>query len=93
LDACGAIGAVRGISRNGDGFIAVRSGSGGKYKMIDKLYRNGEYIIMCDSKGKWTGIVYGENCGVGTPISRRQPYKGSCKSGWVYEKYIRLIAG
>ncbi len=93
LDACGAVGVIRGISRNGDGFLAVRSGPGSKYKMIDKLYRNGERVTMCDDKGKWVGIVYGRNCGVGTPIPKRKPYEGSCKSGWIFEKYIRMIAG
>ncbi len=93
LDACGATGVIRGISRRGDGFLAVRSGPGTKYKMIDKFYRNGKKVTMCDWKGRWVGIVYGRNCGVGTPISRRKPYEGSCKSGWIFEKYIRMIAG
>ncbi len=94
MDACGAVGMVRGISRYGDGFLAVRSGPGSKYKIIDKFYRNGEEVIMCDSKGKWIGIVYGENCGeVYDNIAKQKPYEGTCRSGWVFEKYIRFIAG
>ena len=93
LDACGAVGAIQGINRNGDGFVAVRSGPGSEHKMIDKFYHNGDMVSMCDSKGKWIGVVYGKNCGVGTPILRRKPYDGSCKSGWVYGKYVRLVAG
>jgi len=94
LDACGATGVIRGISRRGDGFVAARSGPGTKYKMIDKFYRNGEMVIMCDWKGKWVGIVYGEDCGdANDNIAKRKPYEGSCKSGWIFEKYIRMIAG
>ena len=85
---------IRAISRRSDGFLAVRSGSGTKYRMIDKFYRNGEMVIMCDDKGKWVGIVYGKDCGdANGNIAKRKPYEGSCRSGWVFEKYIRLIAG
>jgi hypothetical protein len=91
IDACGGtIGVVRGISRRGDGFLAVRSGPGTKYKTIDKFYRNGERVIICDRKGEWIGIVYGKNCGTESPIPQRKPYDGSCKSGWAFEKYVRF---
>lgn len=94
LDACGATGMIRGISRHGDGFLAVRSGPGAKYKMIDKFYRNGVKVTMCDGKGKWVGIVYGKDCGEAYDnIAKRKPYEGSCKSGWIFNKYIKLIAG
>ena len=94
LDGCGATDVIRGVSRRGDGFLAVRSGSGTKYKMIDKFYRNGKNVTMCDDKGKWVGIIYGKNCGEANDnIPKRKPYEGSCKSGWIFEKYIRLIAG
>ena len=91
MDACGgAIGVVQGISRRGDGFLAVRSGPGTKYTTIDKFYRNGERVIICDRKGKWIGIVYGKNCATGSPVLQRKPYDGSCKSGWAFEKYVRF---
>ena len=76
------------------GSIIVRSGPGTKYKIIDKIYRNGTGVAMCDSHGKWEGVVYGKgNCGTGSPVNKRQPYTGECKSGWVFEKYVRLVAG
>ena len=59
----------------------------------DKIHKNGTKVIMCDSQGKWIGVVYGSDCGTSSPIAKKQPYKGSCKSGWVYEKYVILIAG
>jgi len=92
-DACGGWGEIRGIDPKGDGFVSVRSGPGTKYKIIDKIRKNGTGVSMCDSHGKWEGVVYGENCKTGSPVEKRQPYKGSCHSGWIYEKYVVLIAG
>ena len=92
-DACGAIGEIRGINKKGDGFVVIRSGAGTKFRMKDKIRKNGTKIIMCDNHGKWIGIVYGEDCGTSSPIAKKQPYKGSCKSGWVYQKYVVLTAG
>ena len=92
-DACASIGEIRGIDKQGDGFVAIRSGAGSKYSMKEKIRKNGTKVIMCDSQGKWVGIVYGEDCGTSSPIAKRQPYKGRCHSGWIYEKYIILIAG
>jgi len=92
-DACTALGEIRGISKHGDGFVAIRNGAGSKYRMKDKIRKNGTRIIMCDSHGKWIGIVYGNDCGTSSPIAKKQPYRGKCKSGWVYEKYVVLTAG
>lgn len=95
LDACGASGRVRGLKADGDNFLAVRTGPGTRYRMVDKL-RNGQNVSMCDEKGDWIGIVYSrkdQRCGVGTPIARRQPYRGPCRSGWVHKSFIELMAG
>jgi len=92
-DACAALGEIRGISKHGDGFVAIRNGAGSKYRMKDKIRKNGIRVTICDSHGKWIGIVYGEDCGTSSPIAKKQPYKGQCKSGWVYEKFVELIAG
>lgn len=93
LDACGGAGVIRGISSHGDGFVAVRSGPGTKYKLIDKIYHNGVSVAMCDAHRKWEGIVYGgSNCGTGSPIANKQPYSGPCKVGWVFGKYVKLVA-
>lgn len=96
LDACGGVGKVVGLNPAGDNFLAVRSGPGSRFRMIDKLHTDQLYFD-CDSQGDWVGIVYSRNpnadCGVGTPIPRRQAYRGPCKSGWVFRKYTKLIAG
>ncbi len=81
---CNTDGSIRGISSRGDGFVAVRKGPGTKHRMVGKIYRNGTRVKICDRKGKWKGIIYGD-CIAGS--SRSQ--SGSCKGGWVYEKYIR----
>jgi len=93
-DACGALGVIRGIDKHGDGFVAIRRGAGTRYRIKDKIYKNGTQVWMCDSHGKWIGILYGKSdCGTGTSISKRKPYRGSCKSGWVYTKYVVMTAG
>ena len=96
LDACGGVGIVVGLDPKGDNFLAVRSGPGTNYKMIDKL-RLGQMYFDCDVQGNWIGIVYSPSpnaaCGVSSPIRKRQAYRGSCRSGWVFRKYTKLIAG
>ncbi|MGI9480371.1 MAG: integron [Hyphomicrobiaceae bacterium] len=96
LDACGGVGVVVGLNPKGDNFLAVRSGPGSRYKMRDKL-REGQMYFDCDAHGKWIGIVYSRNpnatCGVTSPIAKRQAYRGPCKSGWIFRKYTKLIAG
>ncbi len=82
---CNTDGSIRGISSRGDGFVAVRKGPGTKHRMVGKIYRNGTRVKICDRKGKWKGIIYGD-CIAGSSRSRN----GSCKAGWVYEKYIRI---
>ncbi len=96
LDACGGVGVVAGLNPNGDNFLAVRSGPGSRYKMLDKI-REGQMYFDCDEQGKWVGVVYSRDpnatCGVTSPIGKKQAYRGPCKSGWVFRKYTKLIAG
>lgn len=95
LDACGGLGAVHGLNPRGEGFLAVRAGPNSKYPIIDRLY-NGDQVYFCDKHGEWIGIVYGkpmQDCGVSSPLRRRQPYKGSCQSGWAHRNWLVLIAG
>lgn len=94
-DACGSLGIVVGLDPQGDNFLAVRSGPGTRYQQIDSLFSNDE-VLLCQSHGSWHGIVYGPpgaDCGVGTPIMPRQTYRGPCRAGWVFDRYIRVIAG
>lgn len=96
LDACGSLGEVRGLKADGDGFLAVRNGPGAAYAMTDKL-PEGREVMMCDQRGDWIAVVYSDSqlgrCGVGSPIGKRQAYRGPCKSGWVHGKWIVLMAG
>lgn len=95
LDACGGLGEVRGLNPRGDGFLAVREGPGSTYPMSGRLY-NGDHVYFCDKHGAWVGIVYGESmqdCGVSSPVPKRQPYKGPCRSGWAHRHWLVLIAG
>ncbi|MDK1388869.1 PAN domain-containing protein [Sinorhizobium sp. 8-89] len=95
FDACGANGVIEGLDPSGDGFLAVRSGPGAKYAELDRLY-NGEQVYLCQTKGKWLGVVYSkqrQDCNVTTPWITTQPYTGPCKSGWVHRNWVRLYAG
>lgn len=95
FDACGANGVVEGLDPAGDGFLAVRSGPGGKYRELDRLY-NGEQVYLCTERGKWLGVVYTkqrQDCNVTTSWVSTQPYTGPCKSGWVHQNWVRLWAG
>jgi len=91
IDPC-ALSKVQGLDPRGDGFLAVRSGPNSSYPMIDKLY-NDQEVWACDVDGKWIGIVYGEKCDYPASYSPKQAYRGNCKSGWVYNKWILQIAG
>lgn len=93
-DACGN-GLVRGLDPEEDGFLAVKSGPGLRYKRIDKLF-NGEDVFLCGQKGDWFAVVYtrlNEDCNVSRPWSLTLPYTGPCRSGWAHKKWIKVVAG
>ncbi len=106
LDACMTIGHVArlGPVRPEDpksGFLSVRSGPGGSaYFEIDRVH-NGDELIICETVGPWHAVIY-PNRGqsfqecyaqINVTIARRIPYRGSCRSGWVHERYIEITAG
>ncbi|MGE3643585.1 MAG: integron [Beijerinckiaceae bacterium] len=95
LDACAGLGHVVALKRGGDNFLSVRGGPATSHREIDRL-KMGQHVSMCDERGDWIGIVYtksGQRCGVGTPVARRQPYRGPCRSGWVHRDFVELLAG
>lgn len=95
FDACSSQGVAKGLRRGGDNFLAVRSGPGTNYSMRDKI-RRGQVFNLCGERGQWVAIVYGrkgQDCGVGSPITRRQTYRGPCRSGWVHRNFVRVTAG
>ena len=57
--ACFASSIVDGLDPNGDGFLAVRTGPGTDYPMIDMLY-NGDVVIVHTGSGPWVGVSYGD---------------------------------
>lgn len=96
-DGCASLGQVVGLDPNGDGFLSVRSGPGGKpYREIDRLY-NGNQVFICHAKGPWRAVVYGQSpdgtCGVSIPWPIRQPYTGPCRFGWIHSRYVKIVAG
>ena len=56
--ACTGAGRVMGLDPDGDGFLAVRTGPGSDYPMIDRL-RNGDRVGIVTSAGPWLGLEYG----------------------------------
>lgn len=99
LDACGGSGTVTGLDPQGDNFLSVRSGPGGRpYREVDRV-RTGQFLAICEERGPWLGVVYAPlgdertECGVGTPRPRRAAYAGPCRSGWVHGRYVGDRAG
>jgi hypothetical protein len=95
LDACMTLGQVTRLDPKGDNFLAVREGPGTRYGKLDEIH-TGDALHICDQKGKWFGVVYGEDgvdCQVSSPIAARNPYAGPCAAGWVHSDFIELIAG
>ena len=67
-DACPSTGTVMGLDPQGDGFLSVRSGPGGRaYQEIDRVF-NGQHVFICSQDGPWFAVVYtterGLNCNV-----------------------------
>lgn len=96
-DACGAVGEVRGLRSDGDGFLAVRAGPGATYRIVDKI-GNGQLLYLCDATadGAWLAVVYAsddDDCGVTSPLPSRQPYQGTCRKGWVKATWVEVVAG
>jgi len=95
MDACGGYGEVHNLDPNGDNYLSVRARPSSKGRELDRLSL-GTGVSMCTLEGRWVGIVYsknGQDCGVGSPVSSPRGYTGPCQSGWVFDKYVDLIAG
>lgn len=91
LDTCG-VGKVVGLNPKGDNFLAVRSGPGAKFRQLDKIHTN-DLVWMFQYTGDWIGVVYGSDDISCSPIKADKPYVGPGKKGWVFKKFITLIAG
>ncbi|MBD2841784.1 hypothetical protein [Erythrobacter rubeus] len=103
FDACAGYGRVTNLNASSDRELPVRSAPSGSADEVDRLAA-GRGVSMCQQVGNWIGIVYapageGENqgqgeerCGTGSPVPSVRAYEGPCKSGWVNENFIELIA-
>jgi hypothetical protein len=95
--ACSGTGQVAPLKADGDRFLSVRTGPGTKFKEIERLLQ-GNALIICETRGDWLGVVFdwgsGEwtVCGTFSPIASRQAYRGPCRSGWVFGRYIVPVA-
>ncbi|MDX3908323.1 MAG: hypothetical protein QHC67_00675 [Sphingobium sp.] len=109
LDACGALGVVRGMANGRT--LAMRAAPFQDAKAIAQL-GNGARVHVCARSldQRWLGVVVPPpappsgnaanaatpapvDCGVSSPVDRKQPYDGPCQSGWVSSGFVQLIAG
>lgn len=98
--ACDRTGKIVNLDTPGEPFLIVREGPSVGAKEKDRLSADAQ-VYLCDhaEAGAWTGIVYepggslGAGCGVTTPIEKRDPYIGTCRSGWVSSRHIEPVAG
>jgi len=105
LDACGGLGQV---VRAGARGLAVRAAPFDEAQETGRMAEGSRAFICTRSLDqKWLGVVIPpavpaqtaenaagpEDCGVSSPVDRKQPYDGPCESGWVSSAFIRLIAG
>lgn len=102
MDACGGMGQV---ARTGPNGLPLRAAPFGDAKILTGLAEGDRaYICTRSLDQKWLGVVLAPppatdnsseaaDCGVSSPVDRKQPYDGPCVSGWVASAYVRLIAG
>lgn len=102
LDACGTLGQV---TRSGAAGLVLRAAPFSDAKELARL-TEGQRAYVCTRSidQKWLGVVVlpaqpadnatmPADCGVSSPVERKQAYDGPCVSGWVASAYVRLIGG
>ncbi len=102
FDACGAIGVIiapEAASGSAPDTAEVFNSTQGWRSRLDRL-PVGREVWLCDTKAEWVGIVYPESaagdlgdCGVASPVSVPQVYRGPCRSGWVLASRVQVVAG
>lgn len=91
LDTC-AFGQIAGLKADGDGFLAVRKGPGTNYEKIDELV-NGDKLWLFEENNGWYGIVYGVKELSCSPVENDRPVQTKGKKGWVFGKWVDILAG
>ena len=89
VDAC-SLGLIIGLDDP-----AVRTGPGTRFRAVDTR-KNGQKVNVCGERGSWYAVVYHpsgepENCGVSTPLPKRQIYRGPCRSGWIDSNTVDVL--
>ena len=98
FDACGSFGVITGLNPDGDNFLVVRAAPDVAAEELDRITTD-TGVWLCDGTDGWIGVVYGgagredADCNVGSPVSTIRAYSGSCRAGWVSDRYVQLIAG
>ncbi|MGH8030484.1 MAG: hypothetical protein ACREO3_11180 [Arenimonas sp.] len=91
--ACQRKGAIANLSAKGT--LTVRKGPATSYGKIDAI-GNGRRVNFCDwsADETWVGVVYpdanGGDCGVDKPQVEAGPYTGTCRTGWINARYVRV---
>lgn len=91
LDTC-AFGQVTGLKADGDGFLSVRRGPSVSYEAFDQL-QNKEKVWLFEEKDGWYGIVYGVDELSCSPVETDRPVETNGKKGWVFGKWVEVLAG
>jgi hypothetical protein len=97
MDVCPSVGVITDVAPDATGEkLAVRSGPSKSFPIVATL-KKGAKIWLCSSRGGWSGVVFPDSkdgyCEVSSPIVPEQPYQGKCKSGWISESALELVAG
>ena len=91
LDTC-ALGQVVRLNPDGDNFLAVRTGPGTQFDMIDKIH-TGDQVWIFNQDGNWFGVVYDADFVECSPVDYKREYNGPGKKGWVFQKFVEVVAG
>lgn len=98
FDACASSGEVTNLNPQGDNYLSVRAAPTSAAEESDRL-QPGSRFAMCQKVGDWYGVIYppqdseNVNCGTGSPVSSKRDYEGTCRSGWINENFVKLVAG
>ena len=97
--ACGQTGRPKGLNPRGDNFLAVKAGPDLRARRTDKLGPTATFHVCgINPDGEWTSIVYAPaqrtsaQCGVRDAVTTPRPYRGPCRSGWTYTRYVELTS-
>ena len=100
LDACSGMGQVVRVGAQG---LALRAAPFADARASAQL-NEGARLHLCTRSldQRWIGVVVVPaiqadarpvDCGLSSPVERKQAYAGPCASGWVASAYVRSIAG